>query len=111
MAWLISNSSLLPWHIYPINILFILVKRINYKTLQCFTILLILILLFLCIYSMQLFEDLIAPYNIDEQSGNELEFPPWSISEKDLLKHTAKVNIMFYLPSRHITHLCVSVLL
>ncbi|XP_066458049.1 solute carrier family 12 member 3-like [Eleutherodactylus coqui] len=40
--------------------------------------------------NMQLFEDLIAPYNIDDHSGNELEIPPWCISERDLLNHTAK---------------------
>ncbi|CAJ0955255.1 unnamed protein product [Ranitomeya imitator] len=40
--------------------------------------------------NMQLFEDLIAPYNINNQTGNELEIPPWRISDKDLLNHTAK---------------------
>ncbi|XP_073410926.1 solute carrier family 12 member 3-like [Dendrobates tinctorius] len=42
--------------------------------------------------NMQLFEDLIAPYNVDIQSGSELEIPPWRISEKDLLNHTAKTE-------------------
>ncbi|XP_075048286.1 solute carrier family 12 member 3-like [Mixophyes fleayi] len=40
--------------------------------------------------NMQLFEDLIAPYNIEEPSGNESEIPPWSIKEKDLLNHAPK---------------------
>ncbi|XP_071982102.1 solute carrier family 12 member 3-like [Engystomops pustulosus] len=40
--------------------------------------------------NMQFFEDLIAPYMIEDQSGNELEIPPWCISEKDLLNHKAK---------------------
>ncbi|XP_075709330.1 solute carrier family 12 member 3-like [Rhinoderma darwinii] len=40
--------------------------------------------------NMQLFEDLIAPYNVDDQRGNDLEVPLWGISEKDLLNHTAK---------------------
>ncbi|XP_040275654.1 solute carrier family 12 member 3-like [Bufo bufo] len=40
--------------------------------------------------NMQLFEDLIAPYNINDQMGTELEIPPWCIGEKDLLNHAAK---------------------
>ncbi|XP_056408227.1 solute carrier family 12 member 3-like [Hyla sarda] len=40
--------------------------------------------------NMQFFEDLIAPYIIDDQRENRLESPPWSISENDLLNHTAK---------------------
>ncbi|XP_063800250.1 solute carrier family 12 member 3-like [Pseudophryne corroboree] len=40
--------------------------------------------------NIQLFEDLIAPYLVEEQNDHEFEIPPWSISENDLLNHTSK---------------------
>ncbi|KAM3936732.1 solute carrier family 12 member 3-like [Leptodactylus fuscus] len=42
--------------------------------------------------NMRLFDDLIAPYIIEDQTGNEVDFPPWTISEMDLQNHKAKTE-------------------